>query len=147
MHEVNIAESGAPPVPLWRTGGLRLIFAAMALTLGLKQWTYIFNGTADWTKWEGLGHSMLATLALLAIAGVFHPLKLLPLMLYEMAWKTVWLLAIALPAWLDGRPVPTIVNVTATLIGIVILIILVPWRFVWWSYISQPVERWRPNRG
>ncbi len=135
MAEMRGTENKAPEVALWRTWGLRLIFAAMAIILGFKQWSYIFDGTADWTSWRGLGHSMLATLALLAIAGVFHPLKLLPLMLYEMAWKTVWLLIIALPAWLQTEPVPTIVNVPASIIGIGVLSILVPWRYVWWRYI------------
>lgn len=145
MSKAEHLESKAPSVPLWQTWGLRLIFTAMAIILGIKQWTYILEGTAEWSSWRGLGHSMLATLALLAIAGVFHPLKFLPLMLYEMAWKSVWLLVIALPAWMDGRPVPAIVNVPASSIGIVILMILVPWRYVWWCYVSQPIERWRPG--
>lgn len=138
-------EDGAPRVALWQTWGLRLIFVGMVTVLGFQQWSSILDGTADWSSWKGLGRSMLATLALLAVAGIFHPLKLLPLMLYEMAWKSVWLLVIALPAWLNGEPVPTIVNASASMIGIAVLTILVPWRYVWWRYVSQPIEPWRTN--
>lgn len=147
MDEAQNMQSGAPSVALWRMWGLRVIFAAMAIILGFKQWYYILEGTADWSSWKGLGHSMLATLALLAIAGVFHPLKLIPVMLYEMAWKTVWLLVVALPAWSNGQPVPTIVNVSSSMIGIAVLIILMPWQYVWWRYVSQPIEPWRLGRG
>lgn len=143
MIRMRDMEKEAPRVALWKTWGLRLIFAAMAIILGFKQWSYILDGTADWSSWRGLGHSMLATLALLAVAGIFHPLKLLPLMLYEMAWKSVWLLVIALPAWLSGEPIPPIVNTSASMIGIAVLTILVPWRYVWWRYVSQPIEPWR----
>lgn len=134
----------APPVPLWKTWGLRLIFAAMVIVLGAKQLSFIVEGSAEWGAWKGLGHSMLVTLAVLAVVGVFRPLAMLPLMLYEMVWKAVWLLIIALPAFLDGRAVPSIVSVTGSSIGIVLLIILIPWRYVWWCYVAQPAERWRP---
>jgi hypothetical protein len=90
---------------------------------------------------------MLATLGLLAIFGVFHPLKLLPLMLFEIAWKSVWLLSVALPARLGDRVVPEIVNVPASIAGIVIVSILIPWRYVYWRYFAQPVEPWRISRG
>jgi hypothetical protein len=118
----------------------------MAIVLGTEQWSYLLGGTAEWSDWKGLGHSMLATLGLLAVAGVFHPLKLLPLMLFELFWKSVWLLAVALPAWLEGRLVPDIVNVRASCVGIGILMVLVPWQYVWWRYIKQPIEPWRRDQ-
>lgn len=146
MAEAGQVGSEAPPVTLWRTWGLRLIFAAMAIVLSTEQWSYILGGTAAWSEWKGLGHCMLAILGLLAILGVFHPVKLLPLMLFEIAWKTVWLLGIALPAWLGDRVVPDIVNVPASAIGIVVVSMLMPWRYVWWRYVVQPVEPWRRDK-
>lgn len=147
MAQTQRTETGAPEVALWRTWGLRLIFLAIATILGAQQWGYILEeGTAEWSNWRGLGHLMLATLSVLAIAGIFHPLKLLPVMLYEIAWKFLWLMIIALPAWLDGRDVPTIVDVWSSAFGIVLVIILVPWRYVWWRYFAQPIEPWRRNQ-
>ncbi|MEX0343148.1 MAG: hypothetical protein AB3N06_11205 [Erythrobacter sp.] len=145
MTETHRRPDAAPAVRLWETWGLRLIFLAIAVVLGTKQWSYILEGTGDWTAWRGLGHAMLATLALLAIAGVFHPLKLLPLMLFEIAWKTVWLLVVALPAWLGGSEVPGIVSIWGSVIGIGVVTILIPWRYVWWCYVTQPIEPWRPG--
>lgn len=135
--------SGPPPVPLWQIWGLRIIFAGMAFVLGWQQWSSIFEGTAEWSAWKGLGRSMLAMLAVLAFIGIFHPLKVLVLMLYEMAWKTLWLLGIALPAYLDGREVPTIVEIVPSSIGMVLLLFLIPWRYLWWQWVVQPLDPWR----
>ncbi len=146
MTEAKKVEILAPPVPLWQTWGLRLIFLAMAIVLSTKQWSYILEGTTDWSSWKGLGHSMLATLGLLAVAGVFHPLKLLPLMFYEIIWKSIWLLFVALPAWLGDQEVPDLVDVWPSSIGIVVVMILMPWRYVWWCYVVQPVDPWRRAR-
>lgn len=143
MHETQNTGPARPHVPLWKTWGLRILFALIVGVMGTYQWSQIFAGTADWTAWKGVGHTMLASLALVSLAGVFHPLKLLPVMLFEIAWKSLWLLAIALPAWLDQRPIPDILDLWPTVIGIPIMLAVVPWRYVWWLYFRQPVEPWR----
>ncbi|TQV88220.1 hypothetical protein [Aliikangiella coralliicola] len=142
-NEYDSIQNIAPPVPLWKTWGLRIIFAAMVIVLGSKQLNYILEGASEWSNWRGLGHAMLFTLAVLAIGGVFRPLAFLPIMIYEIAWKTVWLVVVALPPWLAGQEIPAIVNAKSSIIGICILMILIPWRYVWWRYFAQPIEPWR----
>lgn len=134
---------GAPPVPLWKTWGLRIMFAAMLLVLGSKQLSYILEGASEWGNWRGLGHAMLFTLAVLAIGGVFRPLAFLPLMFFEIVWKIVWLVVVALPPWLAGEQIPGVVSVKGSIIGVGIIIMLIPWKYVWWRYFTQPVEPWR----
>jgi hypothetical protein len=48
---------------------------------------------------HGVVNSMLLALVLLAVVGLRYPLKMLPLLFWEIAWKARWLLALALPAW------------------------------------------------
>ncbi|MEW6998102.1 hypothetical protein AADZ86_10390 [Colwelliaceae bacterium BS250] len=145
-NEYDSIQKDAPPVPLWKTWGLRIIFAAMVIVLGSKQLNYILEGASEWGNWRGLGHAMLFTLAVLAIGGVFRPLAFLPIMIYEIAWKTVWLVVVALPPWLAGEQIPGIVSVKGSIIGICLLIILIPWKYVRWRYFTQPIEPWRRNK-
>ncbi|MCG7551444.1 hypothetical protein [Pseudoalteromonas sp. Of7M-16] len=145
-NEYDPMRDDAPKVALWKTWGLRIIFAAMVIVLGSKQLNYLLEGASQWSNWRGLGHSMLFTLAILAIGGVFRPLAFLPVMIYEMAWKIVWLAVVALPPFIAGQEIPSIVNAKASLIGICVLIILVPWKYVWWRYFMQPIEPWRRKK-
>ena len=50
--------------------------------------------------------SVLGAFALLAVLGIRYPLKMLPLLLFEFAWKLVWVLAFGLPLLqrLQGTP-------------------------------------------
>ena len=56
----------------------------------------------------GLAKSILAVLALMSLIGVRYPLQMLPLMLYEIAWKTIWLTLLAGCAWMAGKWTPAI---------------------------------------
>lgn len=145
-NEYDSIQKGAPPVPLWKTWGLRFFFTAMVLVLGFNQLNYILEGASEWTRWRGLGHSMLFALAVFAIGGVFRPLAFLPIMIYEIVWKAVWLVVVALPPWLAGEQIPTVVSVKSSMIGICLIIIVIPWKYVWWRYFTQPIEPWRRKK-
>lgn len=144
--EYDSIQKDAPLVPLWKTWGLRLFFAAMVIVLGSNQLNYILEGASEWTRWRGLGHSMLFALAVFAIGGLFRPLVFLPIMIYEIAWKAVWLVVVALPPWLAGQEIPSVVNTKSSIIGICLIIIVIPWKYVWWKYFTQPIEPWRRKK-
>ena len=143
---MNNKIDNVPLVALWKIWGLRLVFLMMAAFLGPYQFLALFGETAHWSGWQGAGHSIFAALSLIALLGVFHPLKLLPVMLFELIWKTLWLLAIAMTAWLEHREIPDILDLWATIIGVVIMIVIIPWRYTFWSYFVQPVDLWRKNK-
>ncbi|MCF6437485.1 hypothetical protein [Pseudoalteromonas sp. MMG022] len=139
-------QKSAPLVPLWKTWGLRVFFAGMVFVLGSNQLNYILEGASQWTPWRGLGHSMLFALAVFAIGGLFRPLAFLPIMLYEIVWKALWLVVVALPPWLAGEEIPSIVSVKGSTIGICLIMIVIPWKYVWWRYFTQPIEPWRRKK-
>ena len=51
-------------------------------------------------------------------------------MLFEMAWKTAWILLIALPAWLSGGMTNGIENLFYDCVGVVVIYFAIPWRYV-----------------
>jgi hypothetical protein len=52
---------------------------------------------------RGVIPSLLGGVWLLAFIGLKYPLQMLPLLMFEFAWKTIWLLAFGLPQWFAGQ--------------------------------------------
>lgn len=66
--------------------------------------TSIWPGVIHHDKLElmrGVARSLLAAMAPLMLMGLRYPLKMLPALFFELAWKTIWLLFFALTA-MDG---------------------------------------------
>lgn len=139
-------EIAVPPVATWRVNAIRFIFLLMATIMGSIVWRQVLFESADWEWQRGLAKSMLAALALLSLWGVRYPLQMLPLMLYETAWKTIWIVLIAGRAWLGGKWTPEIEALFYDCIGIVIAYFVIPWRYVWARYVAQPMEPLRKGR-
>jgi hypothetical protein len=93
---------------------------------------------------RGVIAALLGAVWLLAFIGLFHPLRMLPLLLFELVWKVIWVLAYGLPQWSAGRLTPvTADDLTNTLVGVVLMPLVIPWPWVWRHYVRAPAARWR----
>ena len=93
---------------------------------------------------RGVIAALLGAVWLLAFVGLFQPLRMLPLLLFELAWKVIWVLAYGLPQWSAGRLTPvTAEDLTNTLVGVVLMPLVIPWPYVWRHYLKAPAARWR----
>jgi len=76
------------------------------------------------------------------VLGLRYPLRLLPLLLFELVWKSIWLIAIAYPLWaanqMDGDVWE---SVRACVMGVVIMPIAIPWPYVWNNYVKAAGDR------
>ncbi len=135
------SEGSFPSVALWRINAMRFLFLLIAVVMGgMSVWPQLLFQSADWDVMHGLAKSMLAALAVMSLIGVRYPLQMLPLMLYEMLWKTVWIILIAGRAWMAGKWNADIEGLFYDCIGIVIAFFIVPWPYVWARYFAQPME-------
>jgi hypothetical protein len=93
---------------------------------------------------RGVIPSLLGAVWLLAFLGLRYPLRMLPLLMFELAWKTIWLFDFGLAQWLSGQRPPTFAeDVFAIGLGVVLMPIVIPWGYVWRQYVKQPGDRWR----
>src|SRR5258705_11505325 len=76
---------------------LRATYLLMAVGLAIDIWPLILNHPPDVEHMRGVVRSVLGTVALLSLLGIRYPLKMLPLMFFELIWKTIWILAFGLP--------------------------------------------------
>jgi hypothetical protein len=65
---------------------------------------------------------------------------MVPLLLLQMFYKAVWLLAVGVPMWSAVRATDL---ARAMVIGIFVDLIAIPWPYVVASFVSEPGDRWR----
>lgn len=128
------------PFRLWV---LRAMYLFIALGLGLTVWPLIFSHSADLPRMTGVVFALLGSIGMLSLLGLRYPLQMIPLLLVELSWKSIWLLAFALPRWLDGALDQSMRStIFDTSLGLV-LIVVIPWRYVWANYVVKPGDPWR----
>ncbi|MBL7996587.1 hypothetical protein JNM05_14565 [bacterium] len=95
------------------------------------------------TFWHGVGSSLLFSIALLAALGIRYPLQMLPLLLFELVWKSIWLIAVALPLWLAEQMDPDTLEAFPSILMAVIVPMVIPWPYVFANYVKKPGDRWK----
>jgi hypothetical protein len=133
-------------VSLLRLYLLRAAYFMIALFLFTSIWPGLIRHTTDWPHMNGVARCLLGALGLVATLGVRYPLQMLPVLLFETAWKAIWLLVIGLPLWRSGRLDPdNLETFRACLFGVVLMAVVLPWPYLWTNYVKRPSERWRPS--
>jgi hypothetical protein len=93
---------------------------------------------------RGVIASLLGGVWLLAFIGLRYPLQMLPLLMFEFAWKTIWLLAFGIPQWSSGQmPATFAEDFKSIALGVILMPIVIPWGYVYRHYVRQPGARWR----
>lgn len=122
---------------------MRALYLLICLGEGSIIWPLMFHHQ-PWDLMHGVACSLLAAMTAMMALGVRYPLQALPLLLFELAWKGIWLIAIALPLWsahqLDAETMET---VRACLMGVIICPLVIPWSYVWANYVKKPGDRWK----
>ncbi len=115
---------------------LRLMFVLMFLRLGQTVWTYILTHEGPWGSDEAVVWSVLAGFSALAGLGIVRPLKMLPLVMLEIAYKVIWLMLVAYPLWstnqLAGSPAE---SRTYSFVWVALAIIAMPWKYAFDHYV------------
>jgi hypothetical protein len=123
---------------------LRATYLFMVLGLGVYIWPGILDHPRDLEHYRGVVRSILGAVSLLALFGIRYPLKMLPLMFFELLWKSIWILSFGLPLWSAGQLDPeTRETMKACLMGVVLFPLVIPWGYVIASYVRAPADRWR----
>jgi len=92
---------------------------------------------------RGVIPSMLGGLWVLACFGLRYPLQMLPILLFELAWKTIWLIDYGLPQWMAGVNTPQFKeDFKAIALGPVIFMLIIPWGYVIRHYLKKPGACW-----
>ena len=124
---------------------LRLGYVVMGVGLAIGKRPLLIDH-APWGLAEGTKECLLIALSVLALLGIRYPVRMLPVLLFEVAWKLLWLGVVALPLWSDHRLADATRTQTGKVLWVVVIIAVVPWRRVLAEYVLAPAEPWRRSR-
>lgn len=133
MHEVS----------LFRLYTLRLCYLILAAGLGAYVWPSVLHHTPDFAIANGVRYSLLAGLGLIAVLGFRYPVRMIPLLLFELLWKAIYLIAFALPLWRAHQVTDAAAEDIRACLMVVIFIPLIPWGYVVRHYVLDRGDRWK----
>ena len=125
---------------------LRVCYFILAAGLGLYIWPTVIHHTPELAASRGIQLSLFAGLGAVALLGLRYPVKMIPILLFELTWKAIYLLAFALPLWRAHQITPAVAADISAVLVVLIFLPLIPWVYVWREYAKAPGDRWRYRR-
>jgi hypothetical protein len=137
------ARVASSQVPLFRLYTLRASYLLIAVGLGVYVWPAVLHHTNELAVRDGVRIALLAGLGATAALGLRYPVQMLPLLLFELIWKAIYLFAFALPLWSTHQMTAAAAEDIKACLMVVIFLPLIPWRYVLAHYVFQPGDRWK----
>jgi hypothetical protein len=124
---------GVPPINIYL---LKLLFTLMFLFLTYDSWAHILHHTGPWDPANSAAWFMWGSCGVIAVIGILRPLKMLPIVLFEIIYKIAWLIMVAWPFYqrneLTGTPAEGMAH---NFMLVILPIVAMPWRYFFRMYI------------
>jgi hypothetical protein len=135
-------------VSLWRLNAMRAFYLLIFVERSVRVLPVLLSPDARLGPFDGVAYSFWGALALLAALGLRYPLQMVPVLLIQLVYKAIWLLAVALPRWADGARFDAAMTsfTWAMAVGVTLDLIVIPWGWVLAQYARRPGDPWRPRR-
>lgn len=126
---------------------MRALYLLIAVALGLDVWPRVLGAGEPLGPLDGVAYSFWATLSLLAALGIRYPLRMLPLLLVQLVYKSIWLLTVAVPMSSGGQMRASMIAMTQEfVVGVILDLVVIPWPFVFRTFVLAPGDRWKAAR-
>ena len=88
--------------------------------------------------------AMISGLWVMCFITLRYPLKMIPILLFELVWKMLWLIFFGLPQWWAGVGSPRLSEDLWSIGAFpIVCMLVIPWGYVWSHYVREPADRWR----
>lgn len=125
-----------------RVNLLRGAFALIVIGQGMRLAPQLFDPSYSWELQRSVVVSMLAAMVVMSLLGLRYPLKMLPVLLFEITWKAIWLLRVALPAALAGTMTDQMFELVQMVLVVGLVIVAMPWDYIVRRFVREPGDRW-----
>ena len=142
-HTNLLSGLAARELSLFRLYTLRVAYLIMAAGLGAFIWPSVIRHTNAFAIAHGAETAMLAGLGAIAALGLRYPVQMLPVLLFEVIWKAIYLTAFAYPVWSAHQITPAMAEEIKAVSMVVILLPLIPWRYAFSHYVVKRGDSWK----
>jgi hypothetical protein len=119
---------GLSPLRLWI---MRVPYFFTGVLFSLTVWGTLLAHWGTFEPVEGVAYAFWGALSLLALLGLRFPVKMLPILLMQSAYKATWIAAVGYPLLARGELGPDGEELLqANMIGIIIDAVAIPWLYV-----------------
>jgi hypothetical protein len=119
------------------------MYLLIAVGLTLTIWPAIISPSSAVANSGSVVRSMLGALALVSLLGLRYPLQMLPVLIFELLWKVIWIIASALPMLMGpGLDAYASETLFACAMGVVLVPLVLPWGYLYRHYVQAPGAPW-----
>lgn len=120
---------------------LRLLFLLMLVFVASDSWSAVFTHKGPWDPFKAAAVCMWAAYSALSVFALINPLKWLPIVMFEIFYKIIWLVIVAYPLWSTNRLVGSPAEeMTYAFIGVILPIVAMPWAYAYRTYIRPSAK-------
>ena len=115
---------------------VRLVFLLTFLFVATDSWTAIIRHQGPWEPVRAVALCVWAAYSTMAVLGLIHPLKMLPLMMFMIAYKAIWLIIVAGPLWLSGElGASPAAEMAKAFSWIILPVVAMPWGYFFRTFV------------
>ncbi|MBX2871586.1 MAG: hypothetical protein KTR30_05785 [Saprospiraceae bacterium] len=125
-------------LPNWRLHLMRGLFFLNFISLAFDNWSTILFPEEQMGVLSGVAISFWAGFSLLNLIGLRFPLKMLPILMLQLLYKSAWIIGVYWPAKGAGAIDADIQEFFWICVaGIVLNLVIIPWGYVYREFIKD----------
>ncbi|MET4637262.1 hypothetical protein [Mycetocola sp. 2940] len=128
-------------LPTFRLNLMRGGYLLMAVGLILVKWPLLLQASSL-PVIESAVLCILTAMSLLALLGLRYPIGMLPILLFEVMWKVLWLAIVALPHLLANDMDAATETMTFSVLFVVPVLLVTPWDYVVKRFVQARGDKW-----
>lgn len=111
---------------------LRVLYLLMFVGVGIETWGRLINHEGPWDHTKAVAVCVWAAYPTLGLLGLLQPLRWLPIVIFMIAYKTMWIVFVALPLWRAGTLAASpAAEMAGVFVWAPVVALIVPWGYVW----------------
>jgi hypothetical protein len=121
---------------------LRVLYFLMFVGVAFEAWKTIITHEGPWDHTRAVAWCVWAAYPTLSIFGLLRPLRWLPIVIFMIFYKTLWVVVVAYPLWragtLAGSPAEEMAHI---FVWAPVITIIVPWVYVFKNFVMWPTKK------